>query len=242
MEKVSIIIPIHNILKRGLKRVRNSVISLKTQMEYIEDIIIVNSSNKLEYDMLDALLAGFRVKHISTPLHCFNKPILLNTGIKESNSKYVMCTDGDYLFSKDFMYICTTHRGEQVMLHKKVRMLPNMNLNEIKIDKWNFPKCAENIWGMYANGAVQYATKDFFLANPYPEEMDGFGAMDNLMYYMAVNNGLEVKWVAEGTILHQRHPIVNKMAGSNREKFDRNQQMLQDYKTKHNLADSLFKT
>lgn len=241
MEKVSIIIPIHQILKRGLKRVRNSVISLQSQLDYIEDIIIVNSSDKIQYDMLEALLEGFKVKHIHYPLHCFNKPKLLNYGVSQSNSKYVMCTDGDYLFKDDFLEACNRHRGEKVMMHKQVRMLPNMNLNESKIEAWKFPKCGFNIWGTLANGACQYATKEWFINNPYPEEMDGFSAMDNLMTYMAYNNGLEIKWINESEILHQNHPVVNKMAGSNREKFDRNQVMLNEYIDEHNLPCLLHK-
>lgn len=241
MEKVSIIIPIHNIFRRGLHRVRNSVISLQPQMEHIEDIIIVNSSDKVEFDMLDALLDGFKVKHIHYPLYCFNKPKLLNKGIQEANSKYIMCTDGDYLFREDFLNVCSELRDEEVMMHKQVKMLPNMSIKRPKIEDWRFPKCGFNKWGRLANGAVQYATKDFFMSNPYPEEMEGFSAMDNLMTYMAYKNGLDIHWIEQSEILHQYHPIVNKMGGSNRAKFDNNQATLQAYIAKHNLPCLLSK-
>jgi len=241
MEKVSLIIPIHNILKRGFKRVRNSVVSLQSQMEYIDDIIIVDSSERVQYDMLHALLDGFKVRHIHYPLHSFNKPKLLNYGIKEANSKYIMCTDGDYLFKEDFLYICSVHRRENTMMHKQVKMLPNMNIRDSKIKEWKFPACGYNIWGKLANGAVQYATKEFFIDNPYPEEMEGFTAMDNLMTYMAYNNGLKIHWIQESEILHQYHPIVNKMAGSNREKTDKNQATLQSYINEHQLPCLLHK-
>lgn len=210
-------------------------------MEYIEDIIIVDSSERIQYDMLNALLDGFKVNHIHYPLHDFNKPKLLNKGISEANSKYIMCTDGDYLFAKDFMYYCSVHRREKNLLHKQVKMLPNMNVKDAQIHNWKFPACGYNIWGTLANGACQYATKEFFDANPYAEEMAGFTAMDNLMTYVAHNKGLQIHWLQESEILHQYHPIVNKMAGSNREKTDRNQAVLQAYITKHNLPCLLHK-
>lgn len=211
-------------------------------MEYIEDIIIVDSSEKIQYNMLNALLEGFDVMHIHYPLHDFNKPKLLNHGVTHAyNAKYIMCTDGDYLFSKDFLYHCTLHRGEKVMMHKQVKMLPNMNLNEQKVKAWKFPKCGFNIWGTLANGACQYATRDFFISTPYPEDMAGFSGMDNIMTYMAYKDGLEIKWIDEGEILHQYHAIVNKMAGSNREPFDRNQKKLNDYIRDNNLPCLLSK-
>ena len=191
--------------------------------------------------MLDALLFGFDVRHIHYPLHEFNKCKLLNKGIQESESKYIMATDGDYIFKADFLKTCEHFRSEKRMLHKKVKMLPNMDIKKDKIISWKFPKCGFNVWGQFANGACQYATKDFFINNPYPEEMDGFGAMDNMMYYIAVNNGLEVIWMDESEILHQHHAVVNKMGGANREKFDRNQRLLAEYKNENNLPDMLFK-
>ncbi len=235
MEKVSIIIPIHNIRHRGFKRVLFFVYSLMEQIDHVEDIIIVDSSIQPDYDELEHILKGLPVKHIYTPQHNFNKPLLLNIGIHSAKSKYILCTDADYLFKSDFLEVCEGHRGEKVIMHKQVKMLPRINHSLASIKKWKYPFSQLNVWGKLANGACQYATKEFFINNPYPEEMDGFSAMDNIMTYMAYNEGLEVKWITESEILHQHHPIVNKMAGSNREKFDRNQRVLNDFIKKHNL-------
>jgi len=221
----------------------NSVISLGEQMECIEDIIVVDSSDDNQYNMLAFLLTGYEVKHIRFTLREFNKPKLLNKGIKEASSKWIMCTDADYLFAKDFLHTCTQQRNEKRMMFKEVVMLPNMDIKKGHVLSWKFPKGGYNVWGHLANGACQYATKEFFVSNPYPEEMDGFSAYDNLMAYMAFNNGLEIHWIPRGSseILHQYHPIVNKMAGNNRAKFDRNQETLQEYIRKHNLPCILSK-
>ena len=175
------------------------------------------------------------VTHVHTPQMSFNKPLLLNIGIKMSKGEYIMCTDADYLFRSDFLKVCVGLRGETVLMHKHVKMLPNMRVSQTSIVNWRFPKSGFNKWGTLANGACQYAHRDFFLSNPYPEEMDGYSAMDNIMTYMAYNNGLEIKWIEDSEILHQHHRIENKMGGENRAKFDRNQQVLNDYIKKYNL-------
>ena len=115
-------------------------------------------------------------------------------------------------------------------------MLPfRMNISDNLVRKWKFPRCDYNEWGTLANGACQYATRDFFTKNPYPEEMDGFSAMDNIMAYIAFNNGLKINWIQESEILHQWHPIEKKMTGDNKAKFKRNQKILSDYIKKYNL-------
>ena len=241
MEKVTILIPVHNIRKRGFKRVLYSVYSLLEQKEYIEEIVIMDSSCVSDFNELAHLLTNLDVRHVHIPQHSFNKPFLLNEGIKRAKSKYVMCTDADYLFKSDFLKYCEFARDEEVLIHKKVNMLPNMKHSLSAIKKWRYPKSEYNIWGTLANGACQYATKDFFINNPYPKEMDGFSAMDNIITYMAYNKGMSIHWLAESEILHQHHPIVNKMAGSNREKFDRNQKVLNDYINDNNLPCLLWK-
>lgn len=239
--KATIIIPVHNLFRRGLKRVVNSVHSLSLQSEYIEEVIIVNSSSKMEFKELNHLLSKYDVNHIHTPQMSFNKPLLLNVGIKEAKGEYIMCTDADYIFKKDFLKVCGKHRGEKVMMHKQVKMLPSMRVSHTNIERWIFPNSAFNVWGKLANGACQYAHKDFFKENNYPENMDGFSAMDNIMTYMAYNEGLEIKWIEESEILHQHHKIENKMMGENRAKFDRNQQVLNDYIKDNNLPCLLTK-
>ena len=229
---VTVILPIYNLRKRGLKRVMNSVYSLQNQDC---DIIVVDGSEPLQFHEMELLLRGLRVKHLHYPLEEFNKPKLLNYGINNSVTEYIFCSDADYLFKSDLIDVCKRHRSKKRLLHKKVKMLPSMNITRSTIDKWKFPNCKFNQWGTLANGAMQYATKKFFTENPYIEEMSGFGAMDNLVTYIATNEGYEVSWLDDSELLHQDHPIERKMSGSNLIKFKRNQNILQDYVDLHNL-------
>ena len=235
---VTVILPIYNLRKRGLKRVYNSVYSLQKQDC---EIIVVDGSNDAQYNEMKQLLKGFRVEHYHLPLEEFNKPILLNKGIELADTEYIFCSDADYIFKHNLINVCKDYRGNNILLHKKVKMLPSVNITKSRIDKWTFPKCNYNAWGTLANGAMQYSTKQFFLDNPYNEEMSGFGGMDNLTAYMAHKNWVAIVWVDESEMLHQHHPIENKMSGSNAIKFKRNQKILADYIREHNLPTLLMK-
>jgi glycosyltransferase involved in cell wall biosynthesis len=236
LDKVTIIIPVHNIIKRGFKRVLNSVQSLELQQSYLDEIIVVDSSELRQFEMLNDLLKLTKAKHYHLPLDNFNKPKLLNYGINKAESKFIMCTDSDYIFRKDFLKECERVRGEKVIIFKEVKMLPPIsNINLSRIKTWNFPKSKFNQWKKLANGACQYATKKFFTENPYFEEMEGFGAMDNLTAYVAYNKGLKIHWLTQSEILHQYHQIENKMGGTNKKKFNKNQQVLEKYRKKYNL-------
>jgi hypothetical protein len=232
LNQVTVILPIWNIHKRGIKRILLGIHSLRNQNC---DVIIVDGSDKLKYDDLSGFLKKYEVLHFHLPLAEFNKPKLLNKGIELSKTEYVFCSDADYIFKSDLIEVCSKYHGSNILMHKKVRMLPAINLNESRVNNWHFPKCKFNHWGTYANGAMQYAERKFFIQNPYLEEMDGFGAMDNLTTYIAYNNGLKIIWIEESEILHQDHPIERKMSGDNKRKFERNQKILQDYVDKNNL-------
>lgn len=244
---LSVIIPIHNIARRGFLRVYYSCYSLLLQDE-LGEIIIVNSSTNNEFIQLANLLSNMpdkyqkKVKHLRLNQCTFNKPKLLNKGIAEASYEWIMCTDADYLFSKDFLKVCQRERSEKAILFKEVKMLPSITIKKPMIDRWEFPMCKYNEWGHLANGACQYATKGFFINNPYPEIMSGFGAMDNIMAYIAYNNGLELKWIEDGEILHQFHKVEKFQRGGQTKEFNRNQEVLANYIKKHNLPKLLTKS
>ena len=235
---VTVILPIYNIRGRGFKRVLNSVYSLQKQNC---DIIIVDGSEENQYLNLKAILKNVTVRHLWVPMLEFNKPRLLNIGIKYSKTEYIFCSDADYIFSPGLIDICERERGEATLLHKKVKMLPAVNITTTRINNWRFPACKYNVWNTLANGAMQYSTRKFFTDNPYNDEMSGFGAMDNLTTYVAFKNGFNIVWVEDGEILHQHHPIEKKMSGENMRKFERNQKVLADYIKKYRLPKLLSK-
>jgi glycosyltransferase involved in cell wall biosynthesis len=243
MEKVTIIIPIFNILKRGYKRIDNSIESLLLQKDHIDKIIIVDGSNDREYSLLNRDIKDIpEVLHVRKKLDYFNKSVLLNYGIGLADSKWIMCTDCDYLFRIDFLSKCEDFRSDKRILFKEVKMLRNMRIEKDQVKKWNFPNSKFNEWGHLANGACQYASALFFKENPYPEGMSGFGAMDNIMAYIAYNKGLEITWLIDSEILHQYHRVEKFRNSMDSVRFKNNQAILAKYIQDNNLPTLLTKT
>lgn len=206
---IDIIIPVHNLARRGLSRVYYSCYSLLKQADYIDNIYVINSSKDVEFFNLDSLLKPLdKVKHIRLKLDTFNKPKLLNHGLRLGTSEYVLFTDADYIFKNDLLKTCKKLRSDKRILLKEVKMLPHINISTNLIDNWKFPPSPFNSFGKIADGALQYAKREWFIkVGGYDERMALLCGMDNDMHARAVRDGLEDKWVVDSEILHQFHRI-----------------------------------
>lgn len=234
---IDVIIPVHNIAKRGLARVYNSVYSLLKQD--VNQIFIINSSTDNEFNILNSLLKFKKVVHVHIPSEEFNKPKLLNYGLKLSSTDYIFMTDADYVFKSDLLKVCKKHRSPNRILLKEVKMLKNMNITKQVIDRWLFPlRIPFNDFGKIADGAMQYAKREWFLkVGGYDERMSGLCGMDNDMHARAVRDGLEDYWVTESEILHQYHKVEKELKQANSAK--RNWRLIDSDKTiKRNEKDN----
>lgn len=229
---IDIVIPVWNIERRGLWRVFYSCLSLSL-CKGVNKVIIVDGSTKVNTYNLEKEFGFASV--IPLKMSVFNKPKLLNTGIQHSSSEYVVCTDCDYLFKYDLFEVCRKYRDDKSILFKKVIMLPNCNMTRERVQKWKFPRGTLNTWGTLANGAMQYATRDWFLSNPHDERMYGWGAMDNMTAYKAVASGLTIKWVEESEILHIHHKVEKFRTKEDTDRFNENQKILANFITEHKL-------
>ena len=152
-----------------------------------------------------------------------------------------MCTDADYIFRSDFLKACQTHRTEKRILFKEVKMLKKCNIFNKRLDRWDWGGCFEdpvqpyNPFGRKANGACQYATREWFLDNLYDERMLGWGAMDNLTKWKALATGLEEFWIEDSEILHQHHKLLKHRTKESKDQFSKNIQIVHEYKREHGL-------
>ena len=205
---IDIIIPIHNLASRGLKRVVWSLYSLRKNSFNVGQVFIVNSSKPREFDTLHKMLieSGLSAIHIKYTAPALNKPRLYNYAISLSKSDFIMCTDADYLFKQDFFFAASKYWNDQTFIMKKVYMLPSSCFpNAELIDSWQWPKTEIFPWGDHACGACQLTTRQWFLDNTYPENMEGLGAMDVYQKLQAKRTGLKLHWLKESQILHQYH-------------------------------------
>lgn len=202
---ITVIIPVFNIARRGYNRLKHSLYSLSKQ----DCTVIVSCGSwDAEYNRIKNICTDFNVMCIYTPMPKFNKPILLNRGITQVKDGYVMCTDVDYIFGKDFIECLKKNAKSDRFICKEVMMLPQQELSYKIIDAGKYKDPYPNKYGRVADGACQFASLEWFKScGGYDERMFGWCAMDNDMTKRADLRGMEMMWMKESVIYHQWHTI-----------------------------------
>jgi glycosyltransferase involved in cell wall biosynthesis len=229
------IIPIYNLKRAGRddRRLKWVLMSLSQQMRVI---VVDGSRYAVHREHISKAQANFdRVEWISHAQEEFNLCELHNIAIREVRTEWVQITGVDLIFHPGYLDYVKKFRAPDRYIMSEVLMCPRQGVTQDKILNGTLIKGPKNPFGKLANGTV-YAHRDFFLANPYPEEMKALGAQDNLMYYVAKNAGLEVGWLPETLVYHLAHQISTfKRTPS----FEVNQRILEDYIKKHGLKPDL---
>ena len=205
-------------------------------------VLVVDGSDSGQFKENQNIIKRFSgVNHYALPCHEFNKCKLLNFGITQAKTDWIMCTDADYIFRSDFLKVCQGVRSEDRILFKEVKMLKKINIFNKRLDKWDWGGCFEdpsspyNTFGRKANGACQYASKKWFLDNLYDENMKGWGAMDNMTKWKALASNLEEFWIEGSEILHQHHKLLKHRTKESKDQFARNIQIVHEFKRAHGL-------
>jgi len=210
---LTIIIPIWNLQRRGIKRVYLSIYSI-AKNSVVPNVIIVDGSSKKNYDKLSALVDHFPfVDHIHTPQDRYNMPMLFNAGIKRAQTDYVFCIGADFIFKRDYFEKLEPKLSEKSFLVSSVRYLPNQGIGEKEISEWDLPWkdspgaanwtrwCKDNL----ANGLQIFPKSWFDYCGGYDERMYGWGGMDNDMHNRAARYGMIVEWFTESECCHIYH-------------------------------------
>lgn len=224
----TVIIPVHNLRRRGYERLINSLYSLALQDIPVKTIVC-DSSERSQFDQLNHIIRSkftkdVGISHFKILIDEFNKPLLLNFGIKEASTKYIMCTDADYIFRKDFIRCLEDSTMPRRMTVKKVLMLPNKEITTDMVRNWGvFPDCSHNEFGELADGGCQFATKAWFVyCGGYDERMSGWCGMDNDMTNRYKGYGGEVYWMDQSEFYHQWHRVEKGSNPQDRAKMQRN--------------------
>jgi hypothetical protein len=213
MTEYSVIIPTHNILKRGWERLKWQLISLELQTRLPKTVFLPDSSDEKNAQIVRSLAGGkwpFEVVyfHLDNP-EGFNMPKLFNRALEQVETEYTLCTGVDFVYAPKTMEQYVRFESPKCFLLKEVEMLPNKVITEKNVRSWTFPRTKPNQFGKGADG-IQYAPTAFFtdIAGGYDERMAGFGGMDNDMHNRARKAGMNCMWMPKkpGRILHIHHP------------------------------------
>ena len=207
MQEVTIIIPVHNIAKRGLERVYYSLLSLSKQTIPIR-AIVVDSSNPKAYKELNEGIKHFDFcQHIPTKEREFNLCRLFNKGIHLSGTPWIATTGADFLFAPDFFEAMQARQDKDTLLLKQVRSLAMTDpITFDTVTNWTFPERDFTYNGSKdACGGIQYAHIDLWKEiNGYDNRMAFWGGMDEDIRNRATKYKA-VHWVKESIFFHMPH-------------------------------------
>ena len=211
---LSVVCFIHNIYNRGIYRLNNFLYSLRKQdSDIYPDIIVVDVSNDDSYQEVHKICKKYGAAHIYKELdgRMWNKPQALNAGIKECRTEYVMCTDVDSIFKKDFISVLWEERSKKSMLSCRVHLTkPDHDLINFRMSSFDdLKEESELLEDLRACGSCQFArTTWFHKVHGYDESFNMWSGMDYDIWMRASADGLETKWIDDKTsILHQWHQI-----------------------------------
>jgi glycosyltransferase involved in cell wall biosynthesis len=226
---VTIVVATYNLKRRGVNRVDFLLYSLSLQDDQDFSVIIVDGSGYPQAMPIKVISQNYQFcSYIHRPQMEFNKPALHNFGIACAESDMIMTTDADYLFRRDFVSTLKKTGGIDKFIVKRVMMLPKMLMTYAKVSAWHWGRKVP--FAKTGDGGCQYASRDYFLKNPYDERFSGWGVMDNHQHWQANEKGLKCEWMEGSEILHQFHFQEKFKTVSSERQFYRNQELFKQIK------------
>jgi glycosyltransferase involved in cell wall biosynthesis len=208
-----VVIPIYDLASRGIDRLFWQLVSLTNQRFLYRNIFIIDGSR--EPTQIPVSFAG--VEYIHFPQLKFNKPILINIGIKNCDSKYVVISDVDSLYPPQFSerYTGILKKDPDALIVSGSYKLPEgYEYGNLNADWFNQAKKISEPFCDTSCGGVQAIKRDWLITNRgIDERYQGWGGMDGDLLKRVRLDGKSVVWIDRETdayVLHQYHPLSDK--------------------------------
>ncbi|MFH1358797.1 MAG: glycosyltransferase family 2 protein [archaeon] len=244
-DDVSVIIGVRNRLDY---RLENAFKTLRNQ-DYNQDLIkilLVDYGSKGEFiPSMKNLSRKYNVSHIRVDnVDVWNRSHALNIGIKMAETKYVLCSDIDIIFRKNFISECVKELKRfpnQVLFCSMRHLLSERVLREFDVIKdfdklikrSVFQNVVENCYSyIYGKSIIFILKKFFFKINGYDEKYCAWGAEDDDIIKRFEMLGLFIKNMDDKTShLHQWHPKYEGLTEEDKEQIKNNRRYLKEINT-----------
>ncbi len=218
-ENISVVIGVRNRLDY---RLENALKSIRNQ-DYFQDmieIILVDYGSDISFvEKFKKLCNRFDADYIRVDnVNVWNRSHALNIGIKKCNTKYVLCSDVDIIFEKNYFYECLKELQRDSMqivwrdmldlferdisegfdVVKGYDFLKKKSVLRAKIEKSNYS---------FGLGIIFTLKKHFFEIRGYDEYYTYWGCEDDDIAKRFKMCGLKFKNISDrASYLHQWHP------------------------------------
>ena len=196
MSNITCVIALKN---RPKENVKKCIETLRMQDDSCKIIVVDYGSypENLRWEtkvIPDAITTLIKVKNNVIP---FNKSRALNIGIKEANTKYILSTDIDCLFSRNFTkeVVNSLEKEKAVVLCRKIDLDKNG-----EVIGFHEPS---------ASGSCIGITRKWLMkVHGYDEKYTQWGREDNDLVDRAVKDGYKEVWITDKVkLFHQWHEL-----------------------------------
>jgi len=204
-QDVSIIIAIRNRYCQRIKKTLKSLINQKYDKKLIKIILVDYNSNPKYMPMLKNLCKKYKAESIIIKNNSgWHKSHALNIGIKKAKTKYILSTDVDNIFEKNFIKSAINELKKnpyQVILSSRYNLDKKKSINKNKIRKLKEPKNQKVDFG--TNMTLRYY---YYKIKGYDEFYKLYAGEDYDLIRRFEALGLNIKNISKKAIFfHQWH-------------------------------------
>ena len=218
--KLSIVIPNKNRLDIRSNSIQWLLKSLQWQVCSESIDILFADGGSDNYDELKSFIENyngkFPMKVVQYKIDKWNKSLLNNFGIRNATGEYILRTDADIMFAKNFISSVIAELDEKAFVEARTMYITWRNIDRLykgELDPYNnIDSCKIGRIKQRATcGGCQCTHIDNWnkLRGYNEEEINGWGSEDVELLERVKLAGIKIKWIGEGIeevmLFHQPH-------------------------------------
>ncbi|MFA5856460.1 MAG: glycosyltransferase [Candidatus Pacearchaeota archaeon] len=213
-EDITVIVPWKNI---GIDRLANCLRSLNSQdyKKSLYHVVVIDYGSETNVQLVRELCKSYNFTYIRVNnVNIWNRSHAVNIGIKNSNSRYILISDIDIIFEKNYLSICVNEmrNNPYQFLYSDVLDIPKETLKKDidVIREYHFIK-SRSKFRRFSNSVVGMGIcftlkRAFELVNGYDENYKLWGFEDIDLAERLFQIGIKLNHIGSKTsYLHQWH-------------------------------------
>jgi glycosyltransferase involved in cell wall biosynthesis len=208
MASLTIVMGVRNRAGDRLERCLSSLEAQTFQDFYV--ILVDYGSNPAQANAARQIAERFsfcRYIYSETRGYPWNRARALNIGGRMADTPYLMTTDVDMLFPKQFLQIALERANERKVLHCRPTFLPRHFHDWENFERFPGPAVQGHA---FLGGCQIVSTSVFQSVRGFDEYFEYWGVEDRDLNQRLARLGIETEWINDWTaIYHQWHPPMN---------------------------------
>ena len=211
-EDITVVIPIKNRYSKRLLNLLKSIRNQSYNQDLIKIILVDYDSKKEQVYFLKKSCHKYNAKYIRVDNHStWSRSHCLNIGIKRTKTKYLLSTDVDIIFEKDYIKKAIQKLKKQPfsIIVSQCWDLPENWNNQLDFNKLKSLAKPRYYGQNYGSGINMTSTYFYHKLRGYDEKYKIYGIEDLDLIKRLIILGLNIK-IIDAYYFHQWHPVSSK--------------------------------